>query len=72
MNCQSINQLAEKYVSTEKNIPVNNIKNIDIRKTRCAPKISLSATRSAVMIEIATGTPACETVIAKKYIGNAI
>ena len=72
MNCHSISQLAAKYVSAEKNIPVTNISAIDIRKTRFAPQMSLSATRSAVMIEIATGTPACDTVIAKKYIGKAI
>ena len=72
MNCHSISQLAERYVSTENITPVINISAIEIRKTRLAPKMSLSATRSAVIIEIATGTPACDTVIAKKYIGNAI
>ena len=66
MNCKSMSHCAEKYVSAEKNIPVNSMSNIDIRKTRFAPKMSFSATRSAVMIEIATGTPACDTVIAKK------
>ena len=33
---------------------------------RFAPKISFKATLSAVIIEIATGTPAEETVKAKK------
>ena len=72
MNCHSISHVAEKYVSTEKITPVRNISAIEIRNTRFAPNMSLSATRSAVIIEIATGTPACDTVIAKKYIGNAI
>ena len=39
---------------------------IDMRNTRFAPYMSFRATRSAVMMEMATGTPACETVMAKK------
>ena len=62
----------KRYVSREKNTPVKSINIIEMRNTRFAPKISFSATRSAVIIEIATGTPAWDTVIAKKYIGNAI
>ena len=33
--------------------------------------MSLRATRSAVMIDTATGTPACDSVNAKKYAGKA-
>ena len=39
---------------------------MEILKIRFAPKISFRATRSAVMMEIATGTPAVETLRAKK------
>ena len=61
-----MSQSAAKKVRNEKTIPVHNMKAIETRKTRFAPQISFSATRSAVMMEIATGTPACETVIARK------
>ena len=37
MNCHSISQLAAKYVSTEKKMPVTNINAIEMRKTRFAP-----------------------------------
>ena len=66
MNWYSINQLAPKYVKSENRTPVTSISTIEIWNTRLAPQISLIATRSAVMIEIATGTPAVETESAKK------
>ena len=72
MRCQSMSQSAAKYVSREKKIPVKSINPMEMWNTRFAPNISPRATRSAVMMEIATGTPAWETVMAKKYMGNAI
>ena len=66
MNWKSMSQSAAKYVSSEKTMPVSSMNVMEMRKTRFAPQMSLSATRSAVMMEIATGTPACDTVMARK------
>ena len=66
MNWYSISQLAPKYVRSENKTPVTSISAMEMRNTRRAPQISLTATRSAVIIEIATGTPAVETESAKK------
>ena len=66
MNCHSMSQSALKYVKREKKSPVKSIKAMDTRKTRRAPKTSFKATRSAVIIDMATGTPACEMLMAKK------
>ena len=66
MNCHSMSQPAPKYVKRENKSPVKTIKVMDMRNTRRAPKTSFKATRSAVMIDMATGTPACEILMAKK------
>ena len=66
MKWKSMSHWAPKYVSNENKIPVTNINDMDTLNTRLAPNISFRATLSAVMIEIATGTPAVDTLKAKK------